>query len=111
MNLELKSQSASSVVALLEIRYSPANNTIGVYTYTTAQGWVRRGGNIRVTFVNGDKLGARATANGKVYVYKNGVLLATSDITAWPYFATGGYIGLEVLGSSSVILDDFGGGS
>jgi exopolysaccharide biosynthesis protein len=110
MNLELKSQNNSSLVALLEIRYNPSNKTIAVYTFTTAQGWVRRGTNVRATFINGDQLGARATAAGKVNVYKNGVLLTTVDITAWPYYASGGYIGLEVLGSTAVILDDFGGG-
>jgi PKD repeat protein len=47
---------------------------------------------------------------GKVQV-KHGVLLATRDVTAWPYYAQGGYIGVWFVSASNAVLDDFGGGT
>jgi hypothetical protein len=46
-----------------------------------------------------------------VEVYRNGELLATRDITAWPHYDDGGYIGLWFAGASNARLDDFGGGT
>jgi hypothetical protein len=62
-----------------------------------------------VTFVNGDQFGARARANGTVEVYRNGVLLGTRDVTGWPYYANGGYLGLWFIYAEDAVLDDFGG--
>lgn len=39
-------------------------------------------GNTPATFANGDQLGARAWANGKVEIYKNGTLVATVTLSA-----------------------------
>jgi hypothetical protein len=56
--------------------------------------------------------GARAKANGDVEVYKNGVLQGTVSVTAWPYYNSGGYVGLWFDSTSSdALLDDFGGGT
>jgi len=87
-----------------------ANSRVKVVTYAVGQGWVQRGADIPVSFANGDVFSARATADGKVMVYRNGVLLATRDVTAWPYYANSGYIGLWTIGASNTLLDDFGGG-
>jgi RHS repeat-associated protein len=64
-----------------------------------------------VTFANGDQLGARATAAGQVGVYKNGTLLGTRDVTGWPYYDDGGYIGLWFVSAEEAYADNFGGGS
>ena len=65
-----------------------------------------------VTFVSGDRFGARAKANGMVEVYRNGTLLATRDVTGWPYYANGGYVGLWFIGvNNCTVVDDFGGGT
>jgi hypothetical protein len=64
-----------------------------------------------VTFANGDQFGARATASGQVQVYRNGMLLGTRDVTAWPYYANGGYIGLWFINAGNAVFDNFGGGS
>jgi RHS repeat-associated protein len=37
--------------------------------------------------------------------------LAPHEITAWPYYANGGYIGLWFIYADSAVLDDFGGGT
>lgn len=69
------------------------------------------GADIPVTFVNGDQFGARALADGTVEVYRNGVLLATRDVTAWPHYSSGGYLGLWFGDAKNVLIDDFGGGN
>jgi hypothetical protein len=112
IDLLLKSQSSSTWGSgVLEILYDPGAQQVQVWTYLGSQGWVQRGANIPVTFVNGDKFGARAKANGQVEVYKNGVLLATRDVTGWPLFASGGYIGIWCLNDKGTFMDDFGGGA
>jgi hypothetical protein len=60
---------------------------------------------------NGDRLGARAYANGAVEVYINGTLFATYNVGAWRYAASSGYIGILTLDAPGAVLDDFGGGS
>jgi len=110
-DLLLKSQSNTSWTSgALEVLYDRANQRVQVVTYTSSQGWVQRGADIPATFANGDRFGARATAGGQVSVFKNSTLLGTRDVTAWPYYASGGYIGLWFIGASSALLDDFGGG-
>ncbi len=74
------------------------------------QGWVKRG-SYSVTLSNGDQLGALATSAGQVKVYRNGALLTTVDVSAWPYYADGGYIGVWIVNASAARLDDFGGGT
>jgi hypothetical protein len=61
--------------------------------------------------VNGDRLGARAKSDGAVEVYKNGTLLGTFDVTGWPYYANGGYIGVWFVNATNALADDFGGGN
>jgi hypothetical protein len=59
---------------------------------------------------DGDKLGARALANGKVQAYVNGALLGEAD--AGSFFADkGGRIGLWFIDADDALLDDFGGGT
>jgi hypothetical protein len=114
MDLLLKSQNSDRKTSFLEVMYNPAKKVITIESYTSGKGYVQCGAKIPVTFSNGDQLGARATADGKIYVYKNGTSLAVCDVTAWPDYARGGYVGLLVWGNfnaSNVILDDFGGGS
>ncbi|HUM69777.1 MAG TPA: hypothetical protein PLK31_13140 [Chloroflexota bacterium] len=112
IGLGLKSQSSSSFTpGIIDVLYDPISNVVQVWTYQSSQGWVQRGASIPVTFVNGDQFGARAKANGQVEVYRNGVLIGTRDVTAWPYYAQGGYIGLFMFSASNTVLDNFGGGT
>jgi hypothetical protein len=108
----LKSQSSSSLSpGLIEVVYDAAKGQARVWTYADSQGWVRRGGTIQVTFIAGDQFGARATADGTITIYRNGTVLATREVTGWPYYANGGFIGLRCIRASNTILDDFGGGT
>jgi hypothetical protein len=112
IGLVLKSQSNSGFTAgLIDVVYIPASNVVEVWTYASSQNWVKRGTSIPVTFVNGDQYGAQASSDGTVRVFRNGVLLGSRDVTAWPFNANGGYIGLFNLNASNAVLDDFGGGN
>ena len=111
-DLLLKAQSNTTWGdGVIEVLYDPTGQTVQVWTYEWPDGWVQHGADIPITFVDGDIFGARALANGTVEVYKNGTLLATRDITAWPHYADGGYIGLWFIGAEDAVLDDFGGGT
>lgn len=111
-DLLLKSQSGTTWMnGALEVWYDAAGRRVQVWTYSSAQGWVQRGADIPVTFVNGDQFGARARANGMVEVYRNGNLLGTRDASGWTYATSGGYIGLWFINASNSVLDDFGGGT
>lgn len=94
----------------IKVVYNAETDMVRVMTYYPSQGWVQRGADIPVTFVNGDQFGARARADGTVDVYQNGVLLASRIITAWPYYAGGGYIGIGFSNVTGAVMDDFGGG-
>lgn len=112
IDLLLKAQSSQTWNnGLIEVWYEPSTQKIQVWTYDNSQGWVQRGADIPVTMVNGDQFGARATATGQVQVYRNGVLLATRDISTWQFASSGGYIGLWMINSGSTLLDQFGGGN
>jgi hypothetical protein len=45
-------------------------------------------------------------SSGQVKVYKNSTLRGTVDVTAWPYYANSGYIGLWLVDASGSLLDD-----
>lgn len=112
IGLILKAQSSNGVGAgLLDVLYDPSARVVQVWTYHSQQGWIQRGTNIPVTFVNGDQFGVRAKVNGQVEVYRNGTLLGVRDVSSWAYHASSGYIGLFNINAGNAILDNFGGGS
>lgn len=96
---------------LIAVMYSAQGNYTQVWTYTPSQSWAQRGENVSITFSDGDQFGARALADGTVEVYRNGTLLAARDVTAWPYYNSGGYIGVGFNSAAGARIDDFGGGS
>jgi hypothetical protein len=70
-------------------------------------------GSTPVTFVNGDRLSARALASGNVEIYKNGTLVATVTLNAADqafFNDRGGRIGVWTVGASNALMDDFSGG-
>ena len=96
---------------LRNLFYSQSGQNVQVWTYARGgQGWVQRG-SYPVTLANGDQLGAAATSGGQVRVYRNGVLLTTVDVSGWPYYQGGGYIGVWMVSAEDARLDDFGGGT
>ena len=72
----------------------------------------------------GDQLGGKVLADGSVKIYKNGLLVAQTNVVTpsatnvYPFpaakAAQGGYVGIWVIGAntgSPTILDDFRGGN
>gem|GEM_PF-2081584 len=110
-DLLLKAQDTSSWGAMIDVQYDATWNRVIIWTFAQGQSWVQYGSDIPVTFANGDQFGARALADGTVEVYRNGVLLATRDVTSWPYYSGGGYLGLWFGDAKNVLIDDFGGGN
>jgi PKD repeat protein len=111
IDLMLKIQGTVWSAGHIEVRYDNTQKHIVVSSYAPSQGWKSYGSAINVTMVAGDQLGARAYANGRVEVLRNGARLGTYTLTAWPYYANTGRLGITCAGSSSTRLDNFGGGS
>lgn len=111
VDLILKAQGTYYTSGLLLICYNPAGQQIQVFSYSSSQSWRQYGGDISVALVNGDQLGARATANGQVQVYRNGQLLATRDTSSWTFTTSGGRSGVWFVNNTTSVIDDFGGGS
>jgi hypothetical protein len=110
-DLMLKLQSASYAAAHIEVRWDDVRNGVYSATWTPGAGWVDLGLPIAATFAAGDQFGARAFGNGVLQVFKNGVVIGTRDFSAWPFAASGGWIGLTLDGAYSSRLDNFGGGN
>jgi hypothetical protein len=111
MDLLIKSQESKSKTSFLEVGYNPSKQVISVVSYQSGKGYTTYCNKIPASFSNGDQFGARATADGKVSVFKNGTSLATCDVTAWPNYASGGYIGFLAWHAPNAAFDDFGGGT
>jgi hypothetical protein len=110
-DLLLKVQGTSWTAGAIQVVYSSSQGLVVVNTYAPGQGWVRRGGPWRVTFAAGDQFGARAFADGRVCVYRNGVVLGDVTVGNWPFATSGGRVGLMLNGATSSRLIRFGGGS
>jgi hypothetical protein len=110
INLLLKAQKVDSPCDLIEVMYHPDRNEVGV-DMCSDEHWTSLPV-FSVTLLAGDQLGARITAAGKISVYRNGVLLTTFNAAAFPQ-QTGGYIGVESLGTTEnpAAWDNFGGGT
>jgi glucose/arabinose dehydrogenase/PKD repeat protein len=110
-DLLLKVQGSSWTSGAIQVTYSVCKSTVVVNTYTPGLGWERIGQPWTVTFGPGDRLGARAMADGRVRVYRNGLPLGEVTVAAWAYATRGGRIGLMLGGAQSSRIVDFGGGN
>jgi PKD repeat protein len=110
-NLMLKTQGTSWSAGHLEISYSASTSRVTVYTFTPPGNWQTIGSINGVTFVAGDRFGARALANGSVQLYRNATLLGTVSVSGWSFAGAGGRIGLSVGNAPAARYDDFGGGN
>jgi hypothetical protein len=110
LNLMLKTQGATWNTGHIEVNYKPTLSAVFVRTFTAPGTWATPG-SVAVSFAAGDRLGARASADGIVQVFKNGTLVGSVSVAAWAHATKGGRIGLsyDVPGTSR--FDDFGGGN
>ncbi len=109
-DLTLKVQGSVWSAGEIEVWYSAPASSVYVYTYDAGEGWVQRGAFSPVTFAPGERLGARALANGMVQVFHDVTLLGTISVQAWPFASAGGRIGMSFTGAAAGRWDDFGGG-
>jgi hypothetical protein len=111
IKLVLKAQ-GTGACELLSAWYRPSRGSVRIETCHNTTIWTQHGTDLPVTFVAGDRFGARAKADGTVEVSKNGTLVGSRTVAAsWPYRANGGRIGGWLNGTAGTILDDVGGGS
>jgi hypothetical protein len=107
INLVLKAQGATDC-DMIEVIYSPASLSLRI-AYCNDRAWTDLEP-LSVLFEPGDRLGARAHADGAVELFKNGKSLTRVDVSAFPFEL--GRIGLNgVSGDNGLSWDDFGGGN
>lgn len=93
----------------LEVDVEPGR----LYVNGKAGGTWRDYGSLPVSFTAGDVLAARADGSGRVWAWKNGALIGQWNVSAWPYAAAGGQVGIHgwAADGGQVWLDDFGAGT
>lgn len=107
--LLLKAEKNLLTTSAILVSYWASNQTIVVESKVPRK-WSKIVGTYKMKLNDGDRLGARALANGKVEVYVNNALIGTYD--AGSYFANRkGHIGLWHLFANNAWLDDFNGGN
>ncbi|HET9222820.1 MAG TPA: endonuclease, partial [Roseiflexaceae bacterium] len=95
------------------VSYDAKRNRIIVEALKVGQGW-KTVAAFPATLANGDTLGARALADGKVRVYVNCVFVGQGDTTTQvgsAYVNVGGRIGVWYLDAPNAVFDNFGGGT
>ncbi len=113
--LMLKTQTSSIPQAgAITVVYDAKARAVRVQTFRLgALAW-KLYANQAASFANGDRLGARALANGTVEIYKNSTRIATVtlDSADQAFFnGKGGAIGLWFINAGKAFFDDFGGGT
>jgi glucose/arabinose dehydrogenase/chitodextrinase len=112
-DLLLKLQGTNpQTAAQIEVRYDATLSHVMVSTYDPGgQGWVTYLTIPSITFAANDRFGARAFANGVVQVFRNTTLIGSTSVSAWPFAASSGRIGMTLDLASAAKWDDFGGGA
>ncbi|MBI5030104.1 MAG: IPT/TIG domain-containing protein [Chloroflexi bacterium] len=119
-NLSPSGGSIGATTHFIEVSYRTGPNTVTIETVAPApQNRVLRATINGVTFDRGDEFAARTYSNGTVNVYKNGILIGSTNVTSgpnpWPsaYVTGGGQIGIWMQGNlaapNDTRLDRFGG--
>jgi glucose/arabinose dehydrogenase/PKD repeat protein len=109
-DLLLKVQGQCWTDGAIQVVYSAPLSHVVVNTFTPGMGWMRHGGPWPVKFETGDQLGARAWPDGRVRVYRNGVVIGETSVARWVFASHGGRIGLILLGAGESRISAFGGG-
>lgn len=112
--LFLKNQGTTPSAAHLALFYDPAGaGRVALESYDPARvpNYIEHGA-LTLALAAGDRLGARALANGAVEVYRNGARVGTIDASSFAYASASGRIGMGWWGSNTTSFraDDFGGG-
>jgi len=103
VGLILKADAAAPTSAINVAYQVGANSTV---IFLKNGGW-NDGVRVNATFSEGDVMGARAFGDGAIQILRNGVVVATTNITSWPFNNQGGYTGIYVWNGPGAVLDDF----
>jgi hypothetical protein len=101
----------NALVAAVRLGYLPALGAVRTATYTQAAGWQTIGADIKGTFNNGDRIGARVRGDGSVEIFRNTTLIGRGSVAGWQYATAGGRIGAWLTKPGTASLDSFGGGN
>jgi PKD repeat protein len=108
--LLLKVQSGNVLKGAIQVSYDAVAKAVVVESRQPNKLIWTKHASYPMTLNDGDKLAARAMADGSVRVYVNGTQVGSTPTQA--YFANrGGQIGINFLLATKAKLDDFGGGS
>lgn len=111
-DLLLKVQGPTWTAGAVQVSWSAPLRQVILNTYTPGSGWTRRGGPWHdIDFAPGDRFGARAWADGRVVVLRNGRPIAEGSLCAWAPYPTGGRIGVIFNGATATRVARFGGGA
>jgi hypothetical protein len=91
------------------VSYNAVTGRVEVEARNVQHGTWTLAGAFAVSVQAGDRLGARALADGTVEVFLNNALIGTANAGAF-YANTGGQIGLWFLDAFEATFDDFSGG-
>jgi len=108
--LMLKIQNGDMSAGHIQVRYDRTVPCVTVATLAPVTGWSTHTFVDAFTLAPGDRLGARAYANGIVEVYRNQQIVTTCSVGDWPFAALGGNVGFVVQDATQTRIDDFGGG-
>ena len=92
----------------IAVYYSARESKVGIKTYIPGQEW-KILATFDATLRDGDQLGGRAEADGKVRAFVNGGEIGSVDAGNF-FVGKGGRIGMWFNDADGAVLDDFGGG-
>jgi hypothetical protein len=109
-DLLLKVQGTTWTAGAIQVVYSAAQAQVVVNTYAPGTGWSRSAGPWKATLMPGDQLGARATADGMLRVFRNGQKVGEVSLASWPFASKGGRVGMLLNRANTSRMTSFGGG-
>ena len=111
VDLLLKSQGVGLDAPRIRVRHDVDAAQTRVSVWDPVNGWVDHGAPIAGAVSAGQRLGARALANGVVQVWRDTVRLGSVELSDVPLALGGGGIGFGLFGAAAARVDDFGGGN
>jgi len=111
LDLVLKAQGPNWSDGALMLYYYPAGHMAQIWTYSPGQSWQQHGPNYVLNLQAGDVFGGRIYTGGLVEMYRNGIVIASINVSSWLDTAKPGRAGVWVVNGPNTIMDNFGAGA